>query len=89
MAARWIAVDEEALGRLARLVDVAAKGGASAALLSEIRLQEDRFGLSPASRRRLGWEIRDGEPARVVSLAVARDAVDGRRARVTAPSEPA
>jgi hypothetical protein len=46
-----------ALMRMAQLVDTMANGKASKDQLTEIRHLEDRFGLNPLSRRRLGWEF--------------------------------
>jgi hypothetical protein len=57
MAAVWLDADVPGLVRLARLVDRAAGGDASAMVLAEIRQLEDRFGLSPLARRRLQWEV--------------------------------
>jgi phage terminase small subunit len=57
MAVVWIESDLPALTRMCRLTDQAARGDASAAVLSEVRQLEDRFGLSPLARRRLQWEI--------------------------------
>jgi hypothetical protein len=39
------------------MVEVDARGEANATLRGEIRHLEDRFGLNPMARRRLGWEI--------------------------------
>ena len=57
MASEWIATDVLGLTRLAYLLDLIAKGEGSAALMQEIRQQEDRFGLSPLARRRLEWQV--------------------------------
>jgi hypothetical protein len=62
MAVLWNAFDTPALIRLARVQDLAMRGEASAAELSEIRQLEDRFGLSPLARRRLQWEIAQAQP---------------------------
>ena len=59
MATLWIDADRFMLERLAGLVDRAHRGAATAALLAETRLLEDRFGLSPLSRQRLRWTIGD------------------------------
>ena len=56
MAEGWLASDIHGLYRLALLVDLYWRAP-SAPVLAEIRLEEGRFGLSPADRRRLGWEI--------------------------------
>lgn len=54
IAAIWTENDVPAVTRLVRLLDVS---DPSAAVLAEIRQLEDRFGLSPLSRRRLQWEV--------------------------------
>jgi hypothetical protein len=55
MASQWLETDVDALGRLALLWDALYNG--AIAVLSEIRLQEQRFGLSPLDRSRLQWEV--------------------------------
>lgn len=57
MAAVYLDADVPALVRLARLIDQDSRGLADGVTRSEIRQLEDRFGLSPLSRRRLQWEI--------------------------------
>jgi hypothetical protein len=57
MATEWIAADEDTLIRLAYMLDAEARGQANATLRGEIRHLEDRFGLSPMARRKLGWEV--------------------------------
>ncbi len=62
MASRWLETDADALGRLALLWDdFYRKPGAG--VMAEIRLQEQRFGLSPLDRSRLQWEVARGEEA--------------------------
>jgi hypothetical protein len=60
MASQWIQTDIDALGRLALLWDAFYKQP-DAKVMAEIRLQEQRFGLSPLDRSRLQWEIRRAE----------------------------
>lgn len=60
MAALWIETDADALGRLAILWDEFYKQPDSKCM-AEIRLQEQRFGLSPLDRSRLQWEFARGE----------------------------
>lgn len=48
---------------------------------AEIRLQDQRFGLSPIDRRRLQWEIERSEQA--------QEAGQKRRSRSTPPAKPA
>lgn len=55
MASQWLETDVDALGRLAVLWDAFYNGAINA--LAEIRLQEQRFGLSPLDRSRLQWEV--------------------------------
>src|SRR4051794_20037158 len=50
MASQYVDVDRFALERLAGLVDSVHRGAATMAMLGEIRLLEDRFGLSPVAR---------------------------------------
>lgn len=56
MATQWLETDKDALGRLALLWDSYYQK-TNAKVLAEIRLQEQRFGLSPLDRSRLQWEI--------------------------------
>jgi hypothetical protein len=62
MASRWLDTDADALGRLAILWDAFYKQP-DARTLAEIRLQEQRFGLSPLDRTRLQWEVTRGDEA--------------------------
>jgi hypothetical protein len=56
MAAQWLTTDVDALGRLALMWDAFYKEP-DGKVLAEIRLQEQRFGLSPLDRSRLQWEV--------------------------------
>lgn len=60
MAAQYLPSDIDGLGRLAVAVDAFNLTG-RAELLSEIRLQEARFVLSPLDRSRLQWEMAPAE----------------------------
>lgn len=62
MASQWLETDTDALGRLAVLWDEFYKAP-DAKVLAEIRLQEQRFGLSPLDRSRLQWEVSRAEEA--------------------------
>lgn len=62
MAGEYLPTDVDGLARLALLVDNYYKT-LSKDLLTEIRLQEARFGLSPVDRSRLQWEVAKGEEA--------------------------
>jgi hypothetical protein len=62
MASQWLETDADALGRLALLWDQF-YNRPSAGVMAEIRLQEQRFGLSPLDRSRLQWEVTRGEEA--------------------------
>lgn len=53
-AALYLRSDAYPLARLGDLLETIRTGEASAAIMGEARQLEDRFGLSPASRRRLG-----------------------------------
>jgi hypothetical protein len=62
MASQWLVTDADALGRLALLWDEFYKHP-EAKVMAEIRLQEQRFGLSPLDRSRLQWEVSRAEEA--------------------------
>ncbi len=62
MASQWLETDADALGRLAMLWDEFYQNP-DAKVMAEIRLQEQRFGLSPLDRSRLQWEVARGEEA--------------------------
>ena len=62
MSTQWLETDVDALGRLAVLWDEFYKSP-DAKVMAEIRLQEQRFGLSPLDRSRLQWEVKRGEDA--------------------------
>lgn len=82
MAAQWLTTDVDALGRLALLWDEFYREP-KATVLAEIRLQEQRFGLSPLDRSRLQWEVARGDEAerkrRQPSPAAAKKGVDLRK----------
>lgn len=61
MSSQWLETDVDALGRLALLWDALYNGAIN--VLAEMRLQEQRFGLSPLDRSRLQWEVARGEEA--------------------------
>jgi hypothetical protein len=65
MATQYIELDRYGLAMLARMLDMEARGDATAALRREIRLWEDRFGLSAAGRRSLRWHIVEPREATV------------------------
>jgi hypothetical protein len=62
MAGQWLVTDADALGRLALLWDEFYQKP-DARVMAEIRLQEQRFGLSPLDRSRLQWEVSRAEDA--------------------------
>lgn len=62
MASEYLPSDVDGLGRLAILVDEFYKT-LDPKLMTEIRQQEARFGLSPVDRSRLQWEVAKGEEA--------------------------
>lgn len=62
MASEFLPTDVDGLARLALLVDDY-YNKPHKDLMSEIRLQEARFGLSPVDRSRLQWEVQKGEEA--------------------------
>lgn len=59
MATEWLDAEFDTIHRLAYMIDAASRGEANATLLREIRYLEDAFGLNPASRARLRWQIAD------------------------------
>lgn len=62
MASQWLPTEFDGVFRLAmKWDDYYIKGKASD--LGEIRLQEQRFGLSPLDRSRLQWEVNRGDEA--------------------------
>lgn len=62
MSSQWLETDQDALGRLALLWDQFYQKPDSK-VLGEVRLQEQRFGLSPLDRSRLQWEVSRAEDA--------------------------
>jgi hypothetical protein len=62
MAGEYLETDADGLGRLALLIDRFYWTN-DPGLMSEIRLQEARFGLSPVDRARLQWEVAKGDEA--------------------------
>lgn len=62
MASQFLDADVAAMGRLAVLWD-AFNQVPTSQLAAEIRLQEQRFGLTPLDRSRLQWEIARGDEA--------------------------
>lgn len=62
MASQWLETDADALGRVALLWDDFYKAP-DAKIMAEIRLQEQRFGLSPLDRSRLQWEVARADEA--------------------------
>lgn len=66
MATEWDDSDKHGLYMLARLVDAFWRSESNTLakdMAGEVRLQSQRFGLSPIDRRRLAWEIDRGEEA--------------------------
>lgn len=63
MAGEYLRADEHALFRLAVLVDMFWTEPTKK-LASEIRLQQQAFGLTPSDRRRLEWSIEQVEQAK-------------------------
>ena len=70
MANEYLETDVDGLARVAILIDnyykileIDPMSKLTKELMSEIRLQEARFGLSPVDRSRLQWEVQKGEEA--------------------------
>jgi len=83
MATEWIDADFDTIPRLALMVDADARGESSVTLRREIRLLGDAFGLNPASRVRLRWQIGTEDGAAI------RRRSDVWRLRAVDPDEPA
>lgn len=62
MSTQWLETDVDGLGRLAVLWDEFYKSP-DTKVMGEIRLQEQRFGLSPLDRSRLQWEVARADQA--------------------------
>jgi hypothetical protein len=86
MSAAWLPVDVEPLRMLAVLQDRVHRGELSGALLAEIRHREDRFGLNPLARARLGWKVAVPEAAAVLDEAPA--VLEERFSRVIVAQHP-
>ena len=81
MAAMWLKTDEDALGRLAILWDEFYREPKTLTM-AEIRLQEQRFGLSPMDRVRLSWTVAkadEGRARRSAPVRPTRTAADDPR----------
>ena len=61
MATVWLESDIDALIRLARFRDDFHRDQLPASAFGAMQALEDRFGLSPKSRRALQWEVAQGE----------------------------
>lgn len=61
MATAWVEADVDSLVRLARMRDDFHRDQLSVSAFGSMQALEDRFGLSPKSRRALQWEISKGE----------------------------
>lgn len=61
MATIWIESDVDSLIRLARMRDDFHRGELPVSAFAAVQALEDRFGLSPKSRRNLQWEISKAE----------------------------
>jgi hypothetical protein len=65
MAPEWAAADHPGLVRLIRLIDTATTP--TAAMVREIRLLEQQYGLSPRGRQLLRWRLPDHAVAEPVA----------------------
>jgi hypothetical protein len=61
MATAWVDADVDAIVRLARMRDEFHRGELPVSAFGAMQALEDRFGLSPKSRRALQWEIAQGD----------------------------
>lgn len=62
MASKWLPSEFDGVFRMAMLWDEFYVNG-KALVLAEVRLQEQRFGLSPLDRSRLQWEVNRADEA--------------------------
>lgn len=61
MATAWVEADVDSIIRLARMRDDFHRGELPVSAFGAMQALEDRFGLSPKSRRALQWEIAKGD----------------------------
>ena len=61
MATTFTEADRIALERMALLWDEISRGNTGGGRLNAVQNLEDRFGISPKSRRQLQWEIKQAE----------------------------
>lgn len=91
MSSEYTASDVHGLYRLAELVDrfwrLSVRNPERVKLMTEIRQQEARFGLSPQDRRRLQWEIEKGEEAEERTQQRASRRAAAKRAQAGDPRE--
>lgn len=68
----WIESDLDALVRLAELREAITAEPAKASLHAQAAKLEDALGLTPAARRRLGWEIQAAQRETVADVPIKR-----------------
>lgn len=68
----WLEVDVDALVRLAELKEAIAAEPGKASLHAQAAKLEDALGLTPAARRRLGWEIQRAQRETVPDVPIKR-----------------
>jgi hypothetical protein len=86
MTSEWLESDRGGLLILADLLDLFWRADSTTAkvqLAGEIRLQGQRYGLSPLDRRRLQWEVARGEEAQRRTERRQSQPEAGRDARLT------
>ena len=87
MSAEYVKSDKHGFFMLAELVDrfwkLSANNPQRVKLMTEIRMQGQRFGLSPLDRQRLRWEVERGEEA-AARTATRKQQRAATRARATA-----
>jgi phage terminase small subunit len=87
MATAWLEADTLLAERLATLIEMLAQGRGGARLVAEIRALEDRLGLSPAARRRLGWLVESEAPPERPPLSAVSDIRERLHRTYPAPTE--
>ncbi len=87
MAAEYLDVDRFALERLARLIDEGGRRPLKVGELAAIVSLEDRFGLTPRSRRMLGWAVLDAADVATREPPVVGRGSNVRRLRAVDPGD--
>jgi hypothetical protein len=82
MSSQWLEADRQGLYRVAMLVDAFWHGGGDVRLASEIRLQQQAYGLTPLDRERLQWSFEHPDKTARVAPDEPEAVSDEERARM-------